>query len=567
MAALPPFLFACIVLAACACAGLVLSRRESGGLWRCPPLYAPAAGLAAFTLIASACGWLVPLSTPFTRGASLLLLAAALWFARGRLRETAPLLLWLAPAAAAAGWPLWTSLLRYGSFDFYNDAYTYLVHAAWLRGHAFHEAPRAPDQFPALTQISLYQNLDLRMGASFFLAWLHGLSGAPRSLFAYPAAMAAAIGAGIFALAGILRLASGARPAVCLAAALVPAVSLSGVSFSAAYGFLPQTFGLVFALAALGLAAEGCAAGAALCLAAHAVSYPEALPFTLAAGAVFLFMPPLRRAAAWALLGGAILALPELPRTLKGLRVQASAPVGTHNPLDLRDAVFHAGGFAGGPWEGWTRLIDPGWLSALLALAVFAASLAGLRFTHNRKILFPFAALVLLLAGAFLWFRLVEDNSWRQGKAAAWAAWPTLAILLTGLLSLLERGPRLRFAALVLLGLWLAAGAWRHWELATPRTAELRQHTRLARDHFLAYERAAAALRSLPPGEAAVLEGFSGPRDKHRELLTYFVMDERPLLADWTGDDYVGIVLPNPDTRRPGAPWRLGPGLIPRPAR
>jgi hypothetical protein len=53
-------------------------------------------------LFASACGRLIALSTPSTRGATVVLLAVALWPARRRLREESVLLSRLAPVALAA---------------------------------------------------------------------------------------------------------------------------------------------------------------------------------------------------------------------------------------------------------------------------------------------------------------------------------------------------------------------------------------------------------------------------------------------------------------------------------
>jgi hypothetical protein len=368
---------------------------------------------------------------------------------------------------------LWASLLRFGSFDSYNDTYTCLVHADWLRSHPVSEAPESPDLYPALTQAALYQQFDLRMGASFVLAWLHGLSGAVRGLPVCPDAVALACGSGLLALAGVLRRATAQRAAVCMAAGLIPAVAQDGVSFAAAFGFYPQTLGLTFAVSSFGLIAEGSISGAALSIGA-----------------------------------AALISLPDLPRLVRGILVQAAAQVGTVNPVDLHDAVFHVTGFAGGPWEGWTRLIDPGWASSILAAAILVAALAGIRFARSRVHLAPFALNALLLGAAFLWFRFFADRSWRQTKAAGWAAWPVMALVIAGLL----------------------------------------------------------ALARLPPGDPAMLEGFPAPRDKRRELLTYFVMASRPLLADRTGDDSIGRVLQNPDTRRPGVPWRLVPDLTPRPA-
>ena len=106
------------------------------------------------------------------------------------------------PAAFASFAPLGACLLRFGDFNPYNDALTYLAHAQWLQHHAFLRAAAGLAEHPVVTQVASYQSWQLRMGASFLLGWVQSLCQADWPHTVYPAVITLALACASLALAG-----------------------------------------------------------------------------------------------------------------------------------------------------------------------------------------------------------------------------------------------------------------------------------------------------------------------------------------------------------------------------
>ncbi len=514
--------------------------------------FAPLLGLAILVHAAVACGWFWGMSPPVTVGVTAVLAAAALWRERRRWRLLGHTTALTLAAFAAGGWATWSCLLRFRAFNPFNDTFTYLVHAQWLQLHAFGQKAVLAAETPALTQVAFYQEGQLRMGASFLLAWAQSLAGASWPHEVWPAVIVLPMACGSLALAGGVWLATHRRRWLCLAFALLPGLTLNGLTFAQVHGFLPQSFGLAFAFGALLLAAQP---GrflwpAALCLSAQIYCYPEALPFTLAGWAVLL-----ARGRAWRpLLLGLALAAPELPRAWHGVQFLASRRVGVNYPISALESLGHATGLYSGPWGDHASLL---WL-----LPIVLAGLAGFR--RRSPVLLVSAAVAASLAAAWLWFRWLEPNPWqagvlgnpwRQARAASWAVWPALLLISAGLA---RWWPRARWAVGGALVLWLGLGAGLHFLLPHSRLVHFQREVGCVRDCFDKLEQ----LPAQAPRQGAIwLEGFLPHHPKYRQFVTYLLMD-RAILADWSGDDYI---LPNPHGSLSDAQWLLTPAAVFRP--
>ncbi|WP_321476900.1 hypothetical protein [uncultured Paludibaculum sp.] len=618
-------------------------RKPLRTLW-----FAPITGLAVWIHAAALLAWTCGFPRPAALASMAGLLALSAWILHRRWRSLFRRIELLAPATLAGGFSLFACLARFSGFNPFNDAYTYLVHARWLQTHPFHEAVTRDVLQPALSQVYLYQSGHHRMGASFLLAWTQSLCGHSWPHDVYPAVVALALACGGLALTGAVALIAPAHRRLLLFLGLLPGLTLSGITFGSVHGFLPQSFGLAFSLAALVLAAgavrgsgrqrpsgqprrdeaalrtttvrewsstvrrtatgkerapvanasstesrmapqaasrqehangpsrdrQGAEAGrapasstewlpAALCLSAQVYTYPEAVPFTLAALLVLLLHRVTRPVALLTLAAAALLAAPEWPRLIRSLAYQVTAVAGVNAPFTAHEALEHATGFNAGPWQDRMSLLFQPHLNLLACLVVLGLAAWGLRRATRLAPLLPLAAVTTILALSWLWFRFGErnpwdgtmGNPWHQARAATYAAYPTLTLIAAGLAICWRKNARLRLIVGAVLTLWVGAGLIQNYRLAEPRLSTMQEELVCTTDCWRQFE---TLQHQAPPGSIA-LQGFGPANYKLRRFLTYVLMDH-PILSDWRNDDYIG---PNLSQKQESAPapatWRLTP--------
>ena len=130
--------------------------------------------------------------------------------------------------------------------------FTYLAHGNWLQFHAFNDTIPTDQVTAPLTQISLYQHFGFRMGGSYLLGFFQSMLNIRWSYDIYPAVVYAPVCATCLTCGFPLAMLLGRFSLVARLMILsIPAYSLGGVVFSASYGFLPQSYGQMFAAAAL----------------------------------------------------------------------------------------------------------------------------------------------------------------------------------------------------------------------------------------------------------------------------------------------------------------------------
>jgi hypothetical protein len=265
----------------------------------------PLLGLATLVLITNLYGWLSPFRTDVSMLIASGLLSICILFEK---QKYDLFVHWLIVSAFAivATLPIFAPIIRFDSYNPFNDTFTYLVHGQWLQEHAFSHAAHASGFFPAETQVFLYQKAGHRMGGSFFLGFVQSLFHLEWSYFAYPATVAVVFTSGSLAIGAVIRQAIPVSRTVCFALCTLPAFSMNGFLFGAQYGFFPQTFGIAFAggLACLvpGFAAYALRSTAswktdflhllplAICCSALLISYNDMFPVVGAAIGLFVVL-------------------------------------------------------------------------------------------------------------------------------------------------------------------------------------------------------------------------------------------------------------------------------------
>jgi hypothetical protein len=216
--------------------------------------FSPLLGLTVFIFIATIHGWFVPFKQWSCIAEGLFVLAISFYFIKKK-AKLLPYLLIIIPYAIVVSLTVLFPLLRYDAFNSFNDAFTYLVHGQWLQEHAFSEPAVRSGNYPALTQVALYQAGGMRMGASFFLGWTQAVFGLAWSYYAYPAVIALPLIAGSLAVGGAIKLMVIKKRLISILMGCLTATAFNGFAFGASYGFFPQTFGLALAAGATTLLA------------------------------------------------------------------------------------------------------------------------------------------------------------------------------------------------------------------------------------------------------------------------------------------------------------------------
>lgn len=566
---------------------------------------APVLGLAAVTLYATLHGWL----WPFTLATTALPLAAAVlicaWWERDR-RTLVVDLATIAAVTVITSSTVLMPLLRFDTYDPFNDTFTYLMHGQWLQSHAFSETAPDSGQFPALTQVRLYQNAGHRMGASFVLAFVQAAFDVPWSYQVYPAVVSVALTAGAFAVAGIVQIVTPCGRGLAILITIATATLMNGFASGATAGFMPQTFGLAFAVGALGLlgallAEHGPATPAApppvslptlalqaiptaLLISALAYAYNDMLPF-VAAGIVLYLLARL------------LVARAGLPRTLLVLVVVAAQSlvvvnwetvrivknfldtvlavgggvmvIGWPVPWPVSAFVAHAFGLKSGLEGGWLLENRSATLAVLVVLLVLVVGTLAVLFRDRRRLapLGPMIGLIGVLAIAFLHFRYNAAPHWPgdvgqgflQLKTVSWMS-PFVSVLAGVAFARLANGTggrRFERPIAIVLTATIALAVYWNFRAATVRSTPIRAETGWQTSSFDALLALRELVRSVPADKPIYLD-FGSAHHKLRQMVAY-VLHDRPLAGDYRDDSYMTATI-RPDERvmpRGVADWVL----------
>jgi len=544
---------------------------------------APAVGLATLTLVASLLGRYTPLGDSIA--VPMILAMMLVWAIRHEasvrvaLRHT----LLVSGFGLVCGASVLAPLFLYGAFNLHNDAYSYLAHSQWLQQHAFNEFVTPQVVSASTAQISLYQTVGLRMGASFLLALMQSILNLAWAANVYPAVAISAVAVCCltigFPLSRILRPLR--RPAR-LALLSIPAFTFGGVVFSASFGFLPQVVGLAFSaglLFQLGVvtrllvvkpttshAIARAALPSAALLAAAVFAYSEIspllVPAVIASGCFYAlryrsFAKPMAFTGMVLVLATLVLNS-ELARAYTALRTQTGAVVGSPVDWSLLGFVAHAFGVHGGAWDGfqWSTPTNMGTTLSLMGLGLTAAAFAAL--VAARKSLWantwdgtlvPAVTMLGALFAGVLYFRYFVESpfpvgkgqSWSQFKLADWAHPFAAGLLVLALANLLPRigKPAFHSGLAVVFSVGLIASS----AIGITRTAPLMHFYSGVKDleHYLLDFR--KTVLQTCPRTVPVYLALGGDHHKFRQLALLY-LDEREVLSDWRDDGYIYSRLP-----------------------
>lgn len=571
-------------------------------------------GWAVLTLVATLLGWLGHGFAGWHCAAiTALLSAAGAWTGRAWLRQSGGDALRLAAFCLVASFPVLGSLWLHGTFNAYNDTFIYICHGQWLQGHGFLETARTDGGHPAWGTVVYLRDAHLRMGTSFLLGWVQAMFGREWSYEVFPLVSALGVICGALGIGATVLAACPGRWLEAWLAAMATAVTANGFVFGATNGFLPQTWGLAFVAAAVGLRGlepgtrAQAGSGAAwktgvpfgICVAAMVQCYWDLLPLAGPALASAYLIPwPGHSAPAWRVVWARVwppaltcllLANVEWLHAVPGLVGNVSAVVANPVAWHIWDFPAHALGLKSSVWENGQWITqDPGkfvliWgCAAVLGwLALLAASLSRRRLRRWLQTpgespkwrvgpLVPVIVWLGLTALLIIHFRYFVASPWReynetrwpdgigqswsQYKLTIWASASMICLVIalgTGWTMRKASGLRRR-CLIVVLVFWCGTGSGWNYVLAWRHGKWMLQDADVRRDPFAVCLAMRQRVSALPPNDWIYLEWPENSPVKFRELMVYFLSD-RSLASNWSNDGYLAYHITEDDGRRTAA--------------
>jgi hypothetical protein len=537
-------------------------------------LVAPVSGAAVLVLLASLCSYagmtMRQALVPVLVAGSSASLAGMISSRRTRTRRAGDWRLALyvhGVGFIGASSTLW-SILLYRAWNPYTDAFTYISIADFLQTHAFFTPATPSPMLPVLTQMSMYQHLGFRMGANFLLALVSALWRVDYSFDVYIPVLALAIW---LAVPGLWVL--------CRRALLMPAWTSSVASTlyalhtaipvsNALWGFMPQAFGMafLFPLTALHIRVTGARdvlrpmVLAGLLGGALLLTYPEIVPFAIMAIGMSYGMRlwhsrrRVRRVLSAAVVPSAIAVLvaPVAAwRFVPVIRTQLGAAVGWDPHLSLFDYLGMVAGYRSLVLPVLTRPDLPGAVcrtASVAAVCTMAFALIASPVRIRRQVFALGSGFVLALG----WFALVAANPWNPAepghpwntyKIVTYGAFLLVAMWAVGLVRCVRAGGVARVFAVVQVALYLLFFPVAGLSIAQTASKGMRTFTANAVDPIAEYKRLPGVLANEPADEPVNLD-IPSDALKHRQLVAYFL--RRPVIADWSDDDYISHFLPQP---------------------
>ncbi|MGC8658418.1 MAG: hypothetical protein ACP5U1_05030 [Desulfomonilaceae bacterium] len=545
---------------------------------------APVVGLAILVCIATFHGWLYPYSWRVSITEIVILVAFALWLERKRLREYPRDLITVLILSLGISSPILIPILKFDSYNPFTDSFTYLVHGQWLQTHSFSENLSTSGYHPALTQVYLYQQGKLRMGASFLLGLVQSLFRLEWSYLAYPAVTALGLISGTFAVGAAVAKVFPKQKLTHIFIILSAGIFFNGFSYGALWGFFPQTFGLALAtgfVVILGYLFDefsrsfrwidlvrACIPGAFVG-AALIYSYNEIVPFVALSALIYFFGAIifcrdrlLRQLLIAGAMGLVIVGLVniELLRQIHNQNISAMASsastthLGWPVPWNVGEFLAHAMGirpaYFGHHFEIIASLIA---IVAFIGLFIIILSLARNRAIWEHSVVSLSLCAILSFLVGFIYFRYCVPNlspeeighSFFQFKLAKWSSTFFAIFIGLALASIIGKAGSVAKPLYIVWAISIVAALGIHWFVITDgMTHNFTESVGSRRSAFSCLTR----LRDLTTkvsGKDVIYLNF-GPTPQHqklREMVAYVLFDRR-LAGDYRDDGYIAGSLP-----------------------
>jgi len=147
------------------------------------------------------------------------------------------------------------SFLNYKVFNFYNDSTTYVIHSEYLLNHDFFDSTNLREE-PWIEDMLLYQKIQARMGAQFFLGFINSLTPGNNSFITYPYVFAFSQFATLFCISLLAsKISTKKQFLITTLISYLLAINLN-ISVSL-QGFFPQSFGIMLLLLVLSIMING----------------------------------------------------------------------------------------------------------------------------------------------------------------------------------------------------------------------------------------------------------------------------------------------------------------------
>jgi len=574
-----------LLLTFVAIVGHLVVRLLPGSLQDTARVYlAPLFGLGILVLIATVHGWIAPFTPWSTMSVTVLVILVSLWFERAN-KLLLPSLATTVVIGACTLVVHVSPLLEFGAYNSFNDAFTYLVQGQWLQQHSFAEKVVTSGNYPAWTQVHVYQLHGSRIAPSFVLAWVQALFGLEWSYYAFPIVVGLALACAALAVgAGVLLSTSETfryRHPVAVLAAIAVASTPNGFHFGTILGFLPQTFGLAFAAGCVvlfaGILEEAAkrpievrrvarnVAPAALLMAALVYCYNDSLGWISISAAVFILMvyvsrlvpgPVLAAVTAVFLVEVVVLIAPEVPRIVRNawgvLNVVSwtnPSPIGWPIPWAPYEFLAHL--FGTKPSAHVHAWIVPGRVAALSLLVVLLLTvLLSLRRAATRVGTLAVGSVLIVSILGFIYFRYAVPaasageigHTFLQFKFVKWASPFAFTLLGIAVLTLANsdrfKGAWLFIAPLVVL---VILGGITGYQVVQDDVRRIVAQIGPARDPFSALLALRRQASFIPSGEPIYLD-IGKNQEKLRQAI--YVLHDRPLMSNWSTDGYLNGLLP-----------------------
>jgi hypothetical protein len=556
---------------------------------------APALGMSVLVIAAVWAARLTPLRDVWwlphgIAAVALLLQAPRIGTGAARWRRWATPIGYWAVFAVVTAVPALMPLMLFGiESPAGGDSFMYMSVAQWLQRQAFLETPGLsfafqPEYSPSAALMLSWQWLDSKIGGQSLIGLVQAAMGAEWSFDVYCPAVGAMVAMAGATVGGAVFLITGRR-GVAVAAALVLVLTSNAFSWAALAGFMPQTLGVPFLIAALTILTGGhartsgsawrpaaTAALAGIPLAALVYAYNDILPLTLGLlGLVFLLT--------WRRAGFKAAVLGCVPAVLMAVLL-ANVELGRIFRIQGSLLMFASGGAVGwhinyNPWEflsaafGLRPFLDEfadsrgfsvvrngdfqavqGILLAGMAV-LLSAGLAAARHLPRRRweMVAIFAAAAAVLLGVmFPVARWVVPAPWPQAtgqtflqlRIGTWAAAFCLILVFVSVDRLGVRCRNFRPIASAFAAVWIVVGvaAW-----AATVQARLEPFFRdTGGAGFSALREVRDALAEIPPEQPVYLDL---PRTGASWFYLQYALADRRLVGQWI------------DWRPP--PWRWQP--------
>lgn len=463
----------------------------------------------------------------------------------------------------AAGMLPLTIYVLYGAQYPYCDGYTYVCIADYLADAGYNVKVNANDMMlhPWLSQVYLYQEYNLRIGAQMLLAFASCLFDVELSIELFLPISALSVmlcGISVWFFCDAMKVQKEAG----VWAVTLMCFNLSIIQWCSMYGFLPQILGSALFLAAIAsiINIESWhkkpvweIASAAIIIAGFALVYSEMVPFfvlTIGLVAVSLIYKnrknsiPILLNYIYVALASVLLIIPYFAGMISAILEQLGAVVGSNQNFDVFTYLSYIFSTVPALYNFRENQVTPYLLAAeIFTLLLLGATIRGAKKTEKSFVKKGF--LLSIPYGAMaLYFVFFTKNPFTGGRINTWSLFklvqyyfvlliPFIAVFLFNYI----RGKKAsRICSFIFILVFICYNGYNGIKYSESLTdvmkAYVGENTKPIDEYY--------KLRDLYNDSAKTIS-LVGIPNKHRQMVTYF-LKETQLISDWKTDDYYNII-------------------------